>query len=108
MTMQTAIIRARVDAQAKENAERILQRFGLSLNDALRIFLARINAENGLPFAMREATPITPSLNDLMDIDPIESEKDWQALSINAFTKDWNNPDDEIYDNWREFYGKSR
>lgn len=31
-------------------------------------------------------------------------EADWQNLSLAAFEADWNNPEDAIYDNWRELY----
>ena len=35
----------------------------------------------------------------------IEDEADWSNLSWAAFEKDWDNPEDPIYDNWRELYG---
>jgi len=33
------------------------------------------------------------------------TEADWMALGLDAFQKDWDNPEDAIYDNWRELYG---
>ena len=36
-----------------------------------------------------------------------DEETDWQHLSLSSFTKDWDNPEDAIYDNWRELYGVS-
>ncbi len=33
------------------------------------------------------------------------TEPDWQSMSLASFTKDWDNPEDAIYDNWREFCG---
>lgn len=30
---------------------------------------------------------------------------DWHAMSLAAFEKDWDNPEDAIYDQWREHYG---
>ena len=33
-----------------------------------------------------------------------DEESDWQHLSLTAFTADWDNADDAIYDNWREHY----
>jgi hypothetical protein len=32
-------------------------------------------------------------------------ENDWRALSLNSFQQDWDNPEDAVYDNWREVYG---
>jgi hypothetical protein len=31
-------------------------------------------------------------------------DADWQHLSLSAFEADWENPEDAIYDNWRELY----
>jgi len=36
-----------------------------------------------------------------------EDEEDWAALSLESFQSDWDNPDDAVYDNWREAYGIS-
>ncbi|MCA9926289.1 MAG: hypothetical protein KC421_28155, partial [Anaerolineales bacterium] len=33
-----------------------------------------------------------------------DEELDSQNLSLTAFAADWDNPDDAIYDNWREHY----
>jgi hypothetical protein len=33
-----------------------------------------------------------------------DEEADWQQLSLTAFVADWDNPEDAIYDNWRELY----
>jgi hypothetical protein len=32
-------------------------------------------------------------------------EQEWQALSLAAFERDWDNEEDAIYDNWRTLYG---
>jgi hypothetical protein len=32
-------------------------------------------------------------------------ENDWRALSLDSFQQDWDNPEDAVYDNWREVYG---
>jgi hypothetical protein len=34
-----------------------------------------------------------------------DEEANWSAMSLDAFQKDWDNPEDAIYDNWRESYG---
>ena len=33
-----------------------------------------------------------------------ENDTDWMNLSLASFQKDWDNPEDAIYDNWRELY----
>ncbi|MBI4675328.1 MAG: hypothetical protein HY741_27100 [Chloroflexi bacterium] len=30
---------------------------------------------------------------------------DWQALGLAAFEREWDNPEDAVYDQWREHYG---
>ena len=37
-------------------------------------------------------------------VEKSDEELDWQRLSLTAFTADWDNADDAIYDNWREHY----
>lgn len=36
-----------------------------------------------------------------------QDEADWLALGLATFQQDWDNPDDAIYDDWREHYGVS-
>ena len=35
----------------------------------------------------------------------LADEADWQKLSLEQFQKGLDNPEDAIYDNWREHYG---
>ena len=42
-------------------------------------------------------------MNDPM-ADEAQDEADWQQMGLASFAKDWDNPDDAIYDNWRELY----
>ncbi|MGB4872682.1 MAG: hypothetical protein WBP47_21715 [Candidatus Promineifilaceae bacterium] len=34
----------------------------------------------------------------------LNDETDWQVLSLTAFESDWDNPDDAVYDNWRDLF----
>ena len=43
-------------------------------------------------------------LDSILDAE-LEAEADWSAMSLAAFEQDWDNPEDAIYDNWREHYG---
>jgi len=36
-----------------------------------------------------------------------DEDEEWAILSLENFQQDWHNPDDAIYDNWREAYGLS-
>lgn len=35
------------------------------------------------------------------------AEEEWMALGLNAFQKEWDNPEDAVYDDWREAYDVS-
>ena len=56
-------------------------------------------------FSARERLVLAKLLLDSVVSEDAEDELDWQAMSLAAFDKDWDNPDDAIYDNWRELYG---
>jgi hypothetical protein len=43
-------------------------------------------------------------LDSILDAE-LEAEADWSAMGLAAFEKDWDNPEDAIYDNWRDHYG---
>lgn len=45
-------------------------------------------------------------LDSLVDSEETD-EVDWRELGLSAFEKDWDNPEDAIYDNWRDLYGVS-
>jgi DNA-damage-inducible protein J len=49
-----SVVRARVDIQVKEKAAKALGDLGLSVSDAIPLFLVRV-AENALPFEMPNA-----------------------------------------------------
>jgi DNA-damage-inducible protein J len=51
-----AVVRARVNAQVKEEAAAICAAAGLTLSDAFRMLLLRTVAERSLPF-----DPLTPN-----------------------------------------------
>ncbi|HKS90022.1 MAG TPA: type II toxin-antitoxin system RelB/DinJ family antitoxin [Stellaceae bacterium] len=45
-----AIVRARIDERVKEKAAKVLAGKGLSVSDAIRMLLARVAADERLPF----------------------------------------------------------
>lgn len=45
-----AVLQVRLDAKMKSRAEKILRRLGMTPSDAVRMFLAQIVEEKGLPF----------------------------------------------------------
>jgi DNA-damage-inducible protein J len=49
----TAMIHVRLDENIKTQAAETLAAMGLSVSDAVRVFLTRVAAEKQLPFALR-------------------------------------------------------
>lgn len=45
-----SVVRARIDGKVKEKAAKVLADMGLSVSDAIRLFLVRVAAEKALPF----------------------------------------------------------
>ena len=48
--MHNTVVRARIDAQVKEEASAVLASIGLTVSDAFRLMLVRIAKEKALPF----------------------------------------------------------
>ena len=51
--MAETVIRSRIDSNLKLEAQALLDRFGLSMSDAIRLFLNQVVLEKGLPFQIR-------------------------------------------------------
>lgn len=52
--MKDAIVRARIDAELKEQASSVLEANALDMSAAIRIFLQHVVRCGGLPFAVRD------------------------------------------------------
>lgn len=48
--MNRAVINVRIDADLKKRSKAVLDRAGISMSDAIRIFLAQVELQGGLPF----------------------------------------------------------
>jgi len=49
----TAMLPVRVDEETKERATAALEAMGLSVSEAVRVFLRRVAAEQAIPFAVK-------------------------------------------------------
>jgi addiction module RelB/DinJ family antitoxin len=47
---KTSILRTRVDSQHKEAAEAVLAKLGISVGDAVNLFLSQVGIQKGIPF----------------------------------------------------------
>ena len=50
---QTSMLHVRVDDETKEKATEALNAMGLSVSDAVRLFLRRVVADQAIPFEIR-------------------------------------------------------
>ncbi|XHR30415.1 MAG: type II toxin-antitoxin system RelB/DinJ family antitoxin [Chthoniobacteraceae bacterium] len=49
---KTAILRARVDSDKKAAAEAVLAQLGISLSDAITLFLSQVGIQRAIPFPL--------------------------------------------------------
>lgn len=57
--MNTTMLHVRVDGETKERAEVALAAMGLTVSDAVRVFLRRVAAEQAIPFPVKVPNPAT-------------------------------------------------
>ena len=55
----TTMVHVRVDEQIKAQATETLAAMGLSVSDAVRVFLMRVVAEKQMPFALKVPNAVT-------------------------------------------------
>ena len=67
----SATLNIRTDPVVKAQAEQIYQSFGITLTDAVNIFLRKSIMEGGLPFAMREPRPNAATLTAMRETEDI-------------------------------------
>ena len=51
--MSETVIRSRINADLKLEAQALLEKFGLSMSEAIRLFLHQVVIEKGLPFQVK-------------------------------------------------------
>ncbi len=51
--MSETVIRSRIDSSIKLEAQALLERLGLTMSDAIRLFLHQVVLEKGLPFQVK-------------------------------------------------------
>lgn len=69
----TTMVHVRVDEKTKAEATETLAAMGLSVSDAVRVFLRRVAAEKALPFAIR--VPNAETRTAIAEADEIVGER---------------------------------
>jgi len=65
---KTASLNIRIDPNTKQGAEALFSQFGITVADAVSIFLHKALMEGGLPFEMKKPRPNVESLEALEEV----------------------------------------
>ncbi len=84
--MSHAVIRTRIDTDIKEQAHKLFEGMGLSMSEALRLFVYQSIAEHGLPF--RVNIPNTETLAAMKEVK--EHLDELEPTSLEQLAKEWN------------------
>lgn len=71
--MSTTMVHVRIDETIKQQASETLQAMGLSLSDAVRVFLTRVVADKQIPFDLR--APNSDTLAAMKEADEIAGSR---------------------------------
>lgn len=87
-----SLIQARVDSKVKKDAENIISQLGISLNEAIRMFLMQIIIHKGIPFKPTLKAEYEPNEKLQQIIADVENNKNltrykntdemWQDLGL--------------------------
>lgn len=83
-----AVVRARIDKDLKDEAAIVLASIGLTVSDAFRMMLARVVAEQALPF-----DPLVPNAETIAAMRDARLGKVRSFESVGELMKDLNAPD---------------
>lgn len=82
--MTDCIVRSRIDPYVKAEAVRVFEHMGLTLSEAIRMFLYQSVAEKCIPFSVNIPNATTRSA-----FEDIEQKKGLEITSIEQLTSDW-------------------
>jgi DNA-damage-inducible protein J len=91
--MESAVIRSRIDPVLKAEASRLFKSLGLSMSDAIRLFLHQCVAQKGLPFEVK-----TPNAETIQAMESVVNGEGLKSFSsVDAMWDDLHAPgeDDE-------------
>jgi len=72
-----------LNADIKEKAKEILSRYGLSLSDAVNIFLTQVVLEKGIPFRIR-----IPNETTRKALEEVREKKNLEEISLNSLASE--------------------
>lgn len=94
--MAETVIRSRINADVKLEAQALLAKFGLSMSDAIRLFLHQVVIEKGLPFQVK------------LPVDGAQAYDRWVRDQVEAALKEADDkttkfiPHETVHSHWAE------
>jgi len=92
---KTASMHIRIDPEVKSDVENIYAQYGMSITDAINIFLYTSRNRGGLPFDLRPSVPNAETLEAIKEVQ--EMKRNPQAFksfdSVEALFEDLNDDD---------------
>jgi len=82
--MTDCVVRSRIDPHVKAEAAQIFGDMGLTLSEAIRVFLYQSVAENGIPFSINRPNATTRNA-----LEAIKRGEGLEKTSLDQLTKDW-------------------
>jgi DNA-damage-inducible protein J len=80
--MTDCIVRSRIDPKMKEKAVKVFEHMGLTLSEAIRIFIYQSVAEHKIPFSINIPNPTTRAAMQV-------EKKHLKKTSLEQLKKDW-------------------
>lgn len=82
--MKDCVIQSRVDAKIKEKAIKLFDGMGLTVSEAIRLFLYQSVAEKGLPFQIR-----MPNVKTRRTLKQAQAGKSLEETTLASISKAW-------------------
>lgn len=84
--MTDCVIRSRIDPNIKEKSTQLFEHMGLTLSEAIRLFIYQSVAEERIPFSIN-----IPNAATRAAMDEVSHGKHLEKTSLKKLTQDWNN-----------------
>lgn len=85
--MTNCIVRFRIDEHIKTEATKLFKHMGLTVSEAMRLFLYQSTTEKRIPFEISNI----PNADTLEALKSIKHRKNLEKTSLRKLAKDWNN-----------------
>ena len=84
MAVHEAVIRSRIDPGIKKKANHVLGSMGLSMSDAIRLFLYQVVAERALPFIIK-----APNARTVAAMRSADKGVGLRKITLGQLKKEW-------------------